>query len=87
MAQRDPLLELCARIAASPLTIMVSDAELGMWTDEVVAALKSHKILKRAAPATSAVCGGCERECVMPVHVPPSTTPPSAFIVRDSVTT
>jgi hypothetical protein len=49
-----------------------------------VAAMKSQKLLARARPASSVVCPGCERECVMPVHtLPAGPRGPASFIVCD----
>ncbi len=64
--------------------VLVSAHELHQWPVEAVAALKSHKLLVRAKPATSVVCPGCEEECVMPVHTRPSqSNNPASFIVCD----
>src|SRR5690606_15188462 len=62
----------------------LSDHDLGQWPPEVVEALKSQKLIIKARASTSAVCPGCERECVMPVEILPTTTrSPIAFIVCD----
>ena len=42
------------------------------------------KLIAKARPASSVICPGCERECVMPVHTLPTTTrSPESFIVCD----
>jgi hypothetical protein len=41
-------------------------------------------LLVEATPASSVVCPGCERQCIMPVHVPPGTgATVNAFVVCD----
>jgi hypothetical protein len=63
---------------------VVSEYELGKWQSDTVAAMKSHGLITKARPASSAVCSGCERECAMPVHVmPDAARSPEAFIVCD----
>jgi hypothetical protein len=47
--------------------VLISEAELGCWPGEAVHALKSQHIIMKAKVADSAVCPGCEEECVMPV--------------------
>lgn len=79
------LVELLERVGAGGgAAVLVSDHELSQWPSVAVAAMKAHRLLAKARPASSAVCPGCERECVMPVHTPPDTTrTPEAFIVCD----
>ena len=62
------LIELLARVGAQGGAVLVTAAELAQWPAAAVAALKKQKLLTRSSPATSAVCPGCENECVMPVH-------------------
>ena len=70
MTPQAALGELLARLAASRgAAVYVSDDELGGWPHDLVADLKANRVLMRASPAASAVCPGCERECVMPVEV------------------
>ena len=85
MTPQDALVELLARVgAAGGATVFVSEYELSQWPSAAVAAMKAQRLLTKASPATSADCPGCERECVMPVHVLPNTTrTPAAFIVCD----
>ena len=46
--------------------------------------MKSQKLIVKARPASSTVCQGCERDCVMPVHSLSATTgKTSSFIVCD----
>jgi hypothetical protein len=77
------LVELLERVGARQgVPVVVSDHELSEWPDAAVATMKSQSLIKKARPATSAVCPGCERECVMPVHVlPAKVRDPEAFIV------
>lgn len=79
------LVELLRRVGAqNGAAILISDHELNGWPAKAVTAMKKRHLLAKARPATSAVCPGCERECVMPVRV--LTNPgrdPRAFIVCD----
>lgn len=81
--------ELLARIGGRRgAAVHISDDELQQWPAVVVTALKNAGLLKPASPATSAVCGGCERGCNMPVEMLPSKpaiplSPPTAFVVCD----
>ena len=47
--------------------------------------MKTQRLLTKARPASSAICPGCERDCVMPVHVLPAEgkRPVRAFISCD----
>lgn len=47
---------------------MLSNYELNQWPETAVAAMKGQRLLTKAKPAISAVCPGCERDCVMPVQ-------------------
>ena len=63
------LIDLGARVcASSSQTVRIAPRELDRWPSEAVTALKAQKILKKAGPARSTVCPGCERQCPMPVH-------------------
>lgn len=68
MSPHATLIELLARVGAQSGPVLVTTAELTQWPAPAVAALKKQKLLTRASPATSAVCPGCENECVMPVN-------------------
>lgn len=85
MKPQDALLELLNRLAASPGTSTVLNTdELAEWPAAAVEAMKGQKLLTRTRPASSAVCPGCEEECVMPVHVIPKTSGhPALFIACD----
>lgn len=85
MTPQTVLVELLERLAAGRGdSVLVSDHGLGQWPPEAVAAMKSQKLIAKARASTSAVCPGCERECVMSVQTPPTTSrTPSAFIVCD----
>ena len=67
--------------ACHGVPVLVNDEELRQWPSAAVKAMKSQKLLAKARPAASAICPGCERECVMPVHTLPGTRP--SFIVCD----
>ena len=64
--------------------VLISEAELGQWPGEAIHALKAQRIIVKAKAADSAVCPGCEEECVMPVHtLPRPQENPVSFIVCD----
>ncbi len=81
----DALLVLLNRVGACQgKAVMVSDEELLQWPKAAVKAMKCQKLIVKAKPASSAVCQGCERNCVMPVHSLSATTgKTSSFIVCD----
>lgn len=85
MTPEATLIELLERVGTRlGESVVISAYELSTWPDIAVAAMKSQRLLTKARPATSAVCPGCERECVMPVHVlTDSVRAPDAFIVCD----
>ncbi len=67
-----------------PLAVRISESELRQWPAEAVGALKAHRLLVRARPAATAVCPGCEADCVMPVQTIPARPRRAAlFIVCD----
>jgi hypothetical protein len=68
MTPQAALIELLARVGAQGGAVLVNAAELAQWPAAAVAALKKQKLLTRSSPATSAICPGCENECVMPVY-------------------
>jgi len=79
------LLDLLGRVGACrDTTVLVNDEELHQWSRAAVKAMKSQSLIVKARPATSAICPGCESNCVMPVYTLPVTTgKPSSFIVCD----
>ena len=81
----DALLELLGRVGACrDAAVLVNDEELLQWPGAAVKAMKSQRLIVKARPASSAICPGCESNCVMPVHTLPTTTnKPSSFIVCD----
>lgn len=85
MTPQAALIELLERVGAGQgVGVLVSDEELSQWPVAAVAAMKAQGLLAKVRPASSAVCRGCERECVMPVHTLPTTTrSPESFIVCD----
>ena len=85
MTPEAALVELLERVGARHgAAVIVSDHELNAWPSAAVAAMKSQRLLTKARPTTSTVCPGCERECVMPVHVlTDKAREPAAFIVCD----
>ncbi len=85
MTPEDALIELLDRVAAlQGASALISADELAQWPGEAVTAMKAQKLITRARPASSAVCPGCEEECVMPVHtIPQPSGDPALFIVCD----
>jgi hypothetical protein len=81
----EALAELLGRIgSASDGSIFIAEEELRRWPAKALAALKTVGLLVEATPASSVVCPGCERQCIMPVHVPPGTgATVNAFVVCD----
>jgi hypothetical protein len=63
------LVELLARVGASQdAAALLNHHELNQWPETAVAAMKTQRLLVKAQPASSAICPGCERDCVMPVQ-------------------
>jgi hypothetical protein len=85
MTTIDALLELLGRVGACrDEAVLVNDEELLQWPKAAINAIKSQRLLVKARPASSAICSGCELNCVMPVHTLPTTTSkPSSFITCD----
>ncbi len=85
MTPEDALIELLDRVAAlQGASARISADELAQWPGEAVTAMKAQKLITGARPAASAVCPGCEEECVMPVHTIPQPSGDAAlFIVCD----
>ena len=79
------LIELLGRLGArNGAAVLVTATELCGWPPEAVAAMKSQHLLAKASPARSAVCPGCERACVMPVHsLADASRGAESFIVCD----
>ena len=69
MTPEAALVELLSRVGTlGGAAVTVNTEELNEWPAAAVAALKSQKLLRKARPAISVVCHGCEQECSMPVH-------------------
>jgi hypothetical protein len=68
MTPQDALAELLSRLYDLDSEVLVTAQELSSWPKEAVSAMKSQKLIYKARPAKSAVCPGCEKDCVMPVH-------------------
>jgi hypothetical protein len=69
MTPPEVLIELLDRFAAlQGDRVLISEAELSDWPAAAIVALKTQRLIKKSRPASSVVCPGCERECVMPVH-------------------
>ncbi len=85
MMQEDAIIELIDRVATKQgASVLISADELAQWPGEVVTSMKSQKLITRARPASSAVCPGCEEECMLPVHtIPQSSGDPALFIACD----
>lgn len=85
MTPQTALIELLARVGANlDAAALVNNDEMSRWPSAAVTAMKAQRLIVKARPASSAICPGCERECVMPVHTLPATaSPPVSFIVCD----
>lgn len=85
MRPEDAFIELLDRVTALQGALArFSVDELRQWPREALEAMKAHKLITRARPASSVVCPGCEEECVMPVHtIPVASGGPAPFIVCD----
>ena len=69
MTPEAALVELLSRVGTlGGAAVTVNTEELNGWPAAAVAALKSQNLLRKARPAISVVCHGCEQECSMPVH-------------------
>jgi hypothetical protein len=81
----DVLLELLGRVGACQDTaIFINDEELHQWPMAAGKAIKSQKLIVKTQPTSSAICHGCESNCVMPVHtLPASTGTQASFILCD----
>lgn len=81
----DALIELLDRLGANfGAAVLVNDDELRQWPSEAVKAMQSQRLVAKARPAASAICPGCELQCVMPVHtVPAAARGAVSFIVCD----
>jgi len=85
MTPIDVVIELLGRVGASQgHPVLINEEELLGWPGAAVKALKSQKLILKAHAATSAVCPGCEENCVMPVHtIGGGTDKQCSFIVCD----
>lgn len=85
MTPDDTLIELLDRVAALQGAPALIDAhELAHWSSNAVAAMKAQKLIIKARHSASAICPGCEEDCVMPVHAMPAPSGnPEPFIVCD----
>lgn len=85
MTPVDPLFELFGRVGAGQGgAVLVNAEELHQWPSAAVRAMRSQRLIVKAPPANSAICPGCERECVMLVHTLPATAGVLAsFVVCD----
>ena len=85
MTPTDALIELLGRVGASQgAAVLVNGQELNKWPDAAAKSMKSQKLIVKTRPTSSAVCPGCERDCVMPVHtLPDAAGAPVSFIVCD----
>jgi hypothetical protein len=68
MTPRAALVELLGRVGGSMDAAVLNNNELNQWPETAVAAMKTQRLLTKAKPAVSAICPGCERDCVMPVQ-------------------
>jgi hypothetical protein len=77
--------DLMARVGAHPdSVVLVNEQDLADWPPDVVAALRAQGLLRKARDAASAVCPGCEQQCIMPVNtVKDETSRRGSFVVCD----
>ncbi len=81
MTPIEAVIELLGRVGTSQgNTALINGEELLQWPGAAVKAMKSQRLMVKARPASSAVCQGCEENCVMSVHI---LTETSSFIVCD----
>ena len=85
MTPQAALIELLDRVGATlGAEVFVNEDELRQWPSAAIAAIKLQKLIAKARPASSVICPGCERECVMSVHTTPGAPDsPAPFIVCD----
>ena len=85
MTPRGALVELVSRVGAQRgAAVRIRETDLRWWPAAAVSALRAHRLLVRARPAATAVCPGCEADCVMPVETVPARPRRAAlFIVCD----
>lgn len=64
---------------------LFSFEEVTAWPSNVFSTFVTSGLLECASPATSAICDGCEQNCIMPVEVWPTLNnrPARAFIACD----
>lgn len=81
----DALIELLDRVGANQgAAVLVTDDELRQCPSEAVKAMQSQRLVTKARPAASAICPGCEQQCVMPLHTQLAAAGSKAsFIVCD----
>ena len=62
------LADLLDRVAAQDgKPLFLTEEELVEWPAYLVVVLQKHEFLRKAASSNSALCDGCEEQCVMPV--------------------
>jgi hypothetical protein len=85
MTPQAALAELLARVGAvDGGAVFFSEAELSQWPAPAVATMKSQGLIAKAKPGSTTICPGCERDCVMPVHVlTDAAREPVAFVLCD----
>ena len=82
MTPEDALIELLDRLAAMQGDpVLINAVELSQWPDQAITAMKAQKLITKARPASSALCTGCEEECLMPVHTVPSPSGDTALFI------
>lgn len=85
MTALEAVIDLLERVGTCQgATVLLNEKDLREWPTEAVTAMKAQRLLVKARPATSAVCPGCECDCVMPVQtLTTATGTPVFFIVCD----
>jgi hypothetical protein len=75
------LIDLLERVGSQSEPVLMTVLEMNQWPPVAVAAMKSQKLLRKANQATSAVCTGCEENCMMPVYKTGSSSEELDFFI------
>jgi hypothetical protein len=85
MTPESALAELLDRMGAgNGASVFVTARELKRWPSPAVESMKARRLLTKARPASSVVCPGCDRQCMMPLETADAGQDRSAmFVVCD----
>ena len=84
MTLDDVLQDLVQRLGSQGDSIVAWE-QVREWPEKAVEIFQNAGWIKTKAPAKTVVCPGCEENCFMPVHVPPTAQgkPLRAFVACD----